>query len=147
MESRVFDRAVGAFAGSPSSFMVFLCLWRQATGGGTSVRSPARRARVGGRRRTGRGLAVEMSHQELAQVTGLSRSTVQLALGDLQEKGWVRSVQRVRGRKPTHRLKATLSHRFQKLAFKNRPRAGLLASALGFIPVSSQRRVASKRRG
>ena len=107
MDSKVFDRAMGEFAGAPSSFMVFLCLWRHATGGTAPKGAPTRRARSGAARRRRGGLAVEMSHQELAQVTGLSRSTVQLALGSLQEKGWVRSVQQIRGRKPRHTLRAT----------------------------------------
>ena len=56
---------------STSSFLVYLCLWKRAA---ADLNTPVR-----------------MSHQALADATGLSRSAVQTALANLWRRGLVSS--------------------------------------------------------
>ncbi len=70
-----------------SSFLVYLCLWRRAAPDfGTPVR---------------------MSHQALADATGLSRSAVQLALANLQRRSLIVSKRASPTAVPQHAVNRT----------------------------------------
>lgn len=70
---------------SPASFLVYLLLWRRAR--------PGRAARL--------------SHREIAEETGLSKSAVQLALRNLHRRGLVRSTRQHRTDTPEHKVVRT----------------------------------------
>jgi len=56
---------------SPSSFLIYLYLWRKTLGSGVN--------------------SVEVSHQSLAELTGLSKSAVQSAVRNLLRRKLIRS--------------------------------------------------------
>lgn len=67
---------------SPAAFLVYLFLWRRT------------RARAG----------VRLSHREIAEEVGLSKSAVQQALRILHRRGLVKSKQRHRTDTPEHQV-------------------------------------------
>ena len=69
---------------SPSAFLVYLLLWRRTRGD----LQPA----------------VRLSHREIAEETGLSKSAVQQALRRLHRRGLVRSRRRHATDTPEHRV-------------------------------------------
>jgi DNA-binding transcriptional MocR family regulator len=69
---------------SPAAFLVYLFLWR-----GTRARSLG---------------AVRLSHREIAEEVGLSKSAVQQALRILHRRGLVKSRQRHRTDTPEHQV-------------------------------------------
>jgi transcription initiation factor IIE alpha subunit len=70
---------------SPAAFLVYLLLWRRTLGV--------------------RGTAVRMSHREIAQETGMSKSAVQQAFRILHRRGLVKSTQRHQTDTPEHHVK------------------------------------------
>jgi DNA-binding MarR family transcriptional regulator len=72
---------------SPSAFLVFLFLWRRTHGDGAQ--------------------SATMSHRQIAEESGLSKSAVQQALRILHRRGLVRSSQRHRTDTPEHRVVRT----------------------------------------
>ena len=70
---------------SPAAFLVYLLLWRRTRGE--------------------RAKGVRMSHREIAEETGLSRSAVQQALRILHRRGLVRSLRRHETDTPEHRVR------------------------------------------
>ena len=68
---------------SPTAFLVYLLLWRR-TRGGASVTS------------------AKLSHRDIAEETGLSKSAVQQALRILHRRGLVRSKQQHMTDTPEH---------------------------------------------
>ena len=70
---------------SPASFLVYVLLWRR-----TRAQSPAR--------------PVRLSHRDIAEETGLSKSAVQQALRILHRRGLVKSRQRHRTDTPEHQI-------------------------------------------
>ncbi len=72
---------------SPAAFLVYLLLWRRTRG-----------ERVKG---------VRLSHRDIAEETGLSRSAVQKALRILHRRGLVRSLRRFETDTPEHRIRRT----------------------------------------
>src|SRR5438093_13158733 len=73
--------------GSPAAFLVYLLLWR----------------RTGGRAAT----SVRLSHRQIAEDTGLSKSAVQQALRILHRRGLVQSKQQHQTDTPMHPLRRT----------------------------------------
>jgi DNA-binding MarR family transcriptional regulator len=72
---------------SPAAFLVYLLLWRRTRG-----------ERGASDRATG----VKMSHRDIAEETGLSKSAVQHALRILHRRGLVKSTQRHETDTPEH---------------------------------------------
>jgi DNA-binding MarR family transcriptional regulator len=70
---------------SAAAFLVYLLLWRRTVGS----------------------LPARMSHREIADETGLSRSAVQQALRILHRRGLVKSKRRHRTDTPEHRVVRT----------------------------------------
>jgi DNA-binding MarR family transcriptional regulator len=88
LDTYVVDTLLRDLAGhdrSPAAFLVYLFLWRQ-----TRARQPARPARL--------------SHQAIADDTGLSKSAVQHSLRILHRRGLVKSTQRHRTDTPEHQV-------------------------------------------
>lgn len=81
---------------SPAAFLVYLLLWRRTRGERVAT--------------------VRMSHRDVAEETGLSRSAVQQALRILHRRGLVKSKRRHETDTPEHRVVRTWIPR--------RPRAG-----------------------
>src|SRR5438045_7931478 len=73
---------------SPASFLVYLLLWRR-----TRAQSPAR--------------PVRLSHRDIAEETGLSKSAVQQALRILHRRGLVKSKQQDQTDTPEHSVVRT----------------------------------------
>jgi DNA-binding MarR family transcriptional regulator len=87
VDSYVVDVLMRDLAGhdrSPAAFLVYLLLWRR-----TRARSLA---------------AVRLSHREIAEEAGLSRSAVQQALRILHRRSLVKSRQRHRTDTPEHQV-------------------------------------------
>ena len=72
---------------SPAAFLVYLLLWRQTHGAAAD--------------------SVRLSHQNIADETGLSKSAVQQALRILHRRGLVKSKQRHSTDTPEHVVKRT----------------------------------------
>jgi DNA-binding MarR family transcriptional regulator len=72
---------------SPAAFLVFLLLWRRTRG--VNPRSSQ---------------GVRLSHRDIAEETGLSKSAVQQALRILHRRGFVRSTQRFATDVPEHQV-------------------------------------------
>jgi DNA-binding GntR family transcriptional regulator len=72
---------------SPAAFLVYLLLWRRTRG--ESVKT------------------AELSHADIAEETGLSRSAVQQALRILRRRGLVKSKRRHETATPEHRVVRT----------------------------------------
>lgn len=72
---------------SPAAFLVFLFLWRRTRG-----------------RQGARSQGVRLSHRDIAEETGLSKSAVQQALRILHRRGFVRSSQRYATDVPEHQV-------------------------------------------
>ena len=70
---------------SPAAFLVYLLLWRRTHGE--------------------REAAVRLSHREIAEETGLSKSTVQQALRRLRRRGLVKSTRRHETDTPEHEVR------------------------------------------
>jgi DNA-binding MarR family transcriptional regulator len=71
---------------SPAAFLVFLLLWRHTRGQGM------------------RSQGVRLSHRDIAEETGLSKSAVQQALRVLHRRGLVTSTQRHATDVPEHNV-------------------------------------------
>lgn len=88
LDAYVVDVLLRDLAGhdrSPAAFLVFLLLWRRTHG----ERAPAAR----------------LSHREIADETGLSKSAVQHALRILHRRGLVKSTRRHRTDTPEHEVR------------------------------------------
>jgi DNA-binding transcriptional MocR family regulator len=75
---------------SPAAFLVYLLLWRRTRG----KRSPGAR----------------LSHRDISEETGLSKSAVQQALRILHRRGLVRSTRRHDTDTPEHQVRRTWVH-------------------------------------
>jgi DNA-binding MarR family transcriptional regulator len=87
VDSYVLDVLMRDLAGhdrSPAAFLVFLLLWRRTRAISLT--------------------AVRLSHREIAEEVGLSKSAVQQALRVLHRRGLVRSKQRHRTDTPEHQV-------------------------------------------
>lgn len=88
LDAYVVDVLLRDLAGhdrSPAAFLVFLLLWRRTHG-----------ARAAGAR---------LSHREIADETGLSKSAVQQALRILHRRGLVKSTRRHETDTPVHEVR------------------------------------------
>jgi DNA-binding MarR family transcriptional regulator len=85
LDAYVIDVLMRDLAGhdrSPAAFLVYLLLWRRTRGE--------------------RAASVRMSHRDIAEETGLSKSAVQQALRILHRRGLVKSLQRHQTDTPEH---------------------------------------------
>lgn len=90
LDAYVVDVLLRDLAGhdrSPAAFLVYLLLWRRT---------------LGERER-----AVRLSHREIADETGLSKSAVQQALRILHRRGLVKSTRRHATDTPEHEVRRT----------------------------------------
>ena len=76
---------------SAAAFLVFLLLWRHTRGQSAGARGP-------------RPQGVRLSHRDIAEETGLSKSAVQQALRVLHRRGLVTSTQRHATDVPEHKV-------------------------------------------
>ncbi len=90
VDAYVLDVLMRDLAGhdkSPAAFLVYLLLWRRTRGERVKT--------------------AELSHQDIAEETGLSRSAVQQALRILRRRGLVKSKRRHETATPEHRVVRT----------------------------------------
>lgn len=88
LDAYVVDVLLRDLAGhdrSPAAFLVFLLLWRRTLGAAEA--------------------AARLSHREIADETGLSKSAVQQALRVLHRRGLVKSIRRHQTDTPEHQVK------------------------------------------
>lgn len=89
VDSYVVDVLLRDLAGhdrSPAAFLVYLFLWRRTLGD------------------SGRASVVRLSHRDIADETGLSKSAVQAALRILHRRGLVKSLRRHQTDTPAHEI-------------------------------------------